>query len=135
LPRLNDGEVARHDDDTDCCVWYDNEGRFYVDLVRSVTLDRVNTYSWHRGNRAPQFFSLWGSNNEKMPSPAIKQGKHEGWTLIAVVNTKDLGAGGVHGSSVTAADESLGPFRHLLWIAEDVGQGTFFTEIDIHVAE
>ena len=135
LPRLNDGEVAQHDDDTDRCVWYDNEGRFYVDLVHRVTLERVNLYSWHRGNRAPQYFSLWGSNEEQMPSPAIKQGDHEGWKLIAVVNTKNLGSGGIHGSSITGGAESLGPWRYLLWVTEDVGQGTFFTEIDIHVAE
>ena len=54
--------------------------------------------------------------------------------MIAVVNTKELGKGWIHGSSISARNGSLGPFRHLLWIAEDVGQGTFFTEIDIHAA-
>ena len=135
LPRLNDGEVAQHDDDTKRCVWYDNEGRFYVNLGKSLELRRVNTYSWHRSNRAPQYFSLWGSNEKRMPSPAIKKGEHEGWTLIAVVNTRDLGAGGIHGSSVTGLNRPCGPFRYLLWVAEDMGQGTFITEIDIHADE
>lgn len=137
LPRLNDGEAAQNDDDTARCVWYDNEGRFFVDLKQSLPIERINTYSWHRSDRAPQFFSLWGSSIEDMPSPAIANEKHPGWTLIAVVRTKDLGAGGVHGSSITAKDESkpLGPYRHLLFVAENVGQGTFFTEIDVHAAE
>jgi hypothetical protein len=29
----------------------------------------------------------------------------------------------------------LGPYRRLLWITEDIVNGTFFTEIDIHEAE
>jgi len=135
LPRLNDGLVARNDDDTKGCVWFNSEGRFYVDLGRSLPLARINTYSWHRGNRAPQFFSVWGSNEERMPSVAITAGAYEGWTLIAVVNTKALGDGGAHGSSISDADNRIGPFRHLLWVAQDMGQGTFFTEIDIHVAK
>ena len=134
LPRLNDGETAQNSDDTRRCVWYDNEGRFHVDLKKSLAIERVNTYSWHRTNRAPQHFSLWGSNSEQMPSVDFPHGGHDGWTLVAVVNTKELGQGGIHGSSIGGKDGALGPFRHLLWIAESVGEGTFFTEIDIHVA-
>ncbi|RJP37891.1 MAG: alpha-mannosidase [Phycisphaerales bacterium] len=135
LPRLNDGDVAANDDDTKRCVWYDNEGRFFVDLGRNLPLARVNTYSWHRSDRAPQYFSLWGSNAETMPTADITHDRHEGWTLIAVVRTKALGEGGIHGSSIADADGPLGPFRHLLWVAQDVGQGTFFTEIDVHVVQ
>lgn len=137
FPRLNDGDVARNDDDTQRCVWYDCEGRFHVDLRRSLPIAGINTYSWHIANRAPQYFSLWGSNANEMPSPGFKHGEHEGWTLLAVVNTRELGDGKMHGSSVTPdpSGEPLGPFRHLLWVAQDVGQGTFFTEIDVHVAE
>ncbi|MFH1419423.1 MAG: glycoside hydrolase family 38 C-terminal domain-containing protein [Planctomycetota bacterium] len=137
LPRLNDGVAAQNDDDTERCVWYDCEGRFFLDLKRSVPIAHINTYSWHRANRAPQYFSLWGSNAEEMPSPGIKHSEHDGWTLLAVAQTRELGEGGIHGSSVRPSPgcESLGPFRHLLWIAEDVGQGTFFTEIDVHVAK
>ena len=50
------------------------------------------------------------------------------------MNSKDLGLGGVHGSSVTGLHEAAGPIRHLLWVAQDVGYGTFFTEIDVDVA-
>lgn len=137
LPRLNDGLFAQNEDDTKSCVWYDCEGRFHADLKQSVPLAAINTYSWHRANRAPQLFSLWGSNAEDMPSPDIRQGKHEGWTLLAVAQTTELGNGDIHGSSVKPAEgcAPLGPYRHLLWITEDVGQGTFLTEIDVHVAK
>ncbi|HRX87671.1 MAG TPA: glycoside hydrolase family 38 C-terminal domain-containing protein, partial [Phycisphaerae bacterium] len=134
LPRLNDGEVAQNNDDTRRCVWYDGEGRFYVDLQESTELAAINTYSWHKSNRAPQYFSLWGSDAAEMPSPDISAGRHDGWSLIAVVDTRELGNGGIHGSSIHAADGPLGPYRYLLWIAEDVGEGTFFTEIDVHAA-
>jgi len=133
FPRLNDGAVAQNDDDTSACVWYDNEGRFTIDLGEPIEIDRVNTYSWHRLERAPQWFSLWGSAGEEMPDPTFLRGEHEGWTLLAVVDTRELGQGGIQGSSVTGPDGTpLGRWRHLLWITRDVGNGTFFTEIDVH---
>jgi alpha-mannosidase len=135
FPRLNDGKPARNDDDTERCVWYDGAGRFYVDLERPVNIRRINTYSWHRSNRAPQFFSLWGSDRELIPDPDIAADSHDGWTFLAVVNTKELGEGAIHGSSVFGNDRPLGPYRYVLWAVEDVGPGTFFTEIDIHAAD
>lgn len=134
FPRLNDGDVAQNDDDTKRCVWYDNEGRFSCDLGKAVAIDRINTYSWHVSDRAPQYFSLWGAAGDEMPSPAIKHGETAGWELLAVVDSRMLEDGDVHGSSVYAERGALGPYRHLLWIAENRGHGTFFTEIDVHVA-
>jgi alpha-mannosidase len=136
LPRLNDGEVAQNADDTRRCVWYDNEGRFYADLGRSTPVAAVRTYSWHRSNRAPQRFSLWGSDAETLPDPGFEHGGGAAWTLLGVVDTSPLGEGGVHASIVSAKDPAaaLGSFRHLLWIAADVGEGTFFTEIDVDAA-
>ncbi len=131
LPRLNDGEVAQNNDDVSRCVWYDSEGRFYFDPGRSVKIERVNAYSWHRSNRAPQFFSVWGSKAATMPGADISAGKHEGWELLAVVNSKELGGGGIHGSTVTGKEGNLGEYRWLLWVAENMGEGTFFTEIDV----
>lgn len=131
LPRLNDGRVAENDDDTEHSVWYDNEGRFHVDLGRSMPIAKINSYSWHSSNRAPQYFSLWGSNADALPSPAIAAGRHDGWTLLAVVDSRGLGSGGCHGTSVLPAGAPLGPYRHLLWVTEDVGEGAFFSEIDV----
>jgi len=137
FPRLNDGQVAASDDDTKRCVWYDNEGRFFIDLQRSIVIRTINTYSRHRSNRARQFFSLWGANGETMPHPGFQNAQHGEWALLAVVDSGPLGEGGVHASMVHAVpgQESIGPYRYLLWIAENIGQGTFFTEIDVHAAE
>ena len=133
LPRLNDGSAAENDDDTKRCVWYDNEGRFYADLGRSLSIQRINTYSRHHDVRAPQFYSLWASNSDEMPPLDFKYGKDAKWTLLSVVDSRKLaGKGSIQGTSISAAKELLGPYRYLLWIAEDVGEGSFFTEIDIH---
>lgn len=137
LPRLNDGDAAQNDDDTQRCVWYDSEGRFHIDLQRSIGIGSIRTYSWHRSDRAPQFFSVWGANSANLPDPGFAHGQHGDWKLLGVVNSKELGEGGVHGSLIkpTQGQPSMGPFRYLLWIAENVGSGTFFTEIDVDVAE
>lgn len=134
--RLNDGEVAQNHDDTSRCVWYDTEGRFFCDLGKAIPIKSINTYSWHRSNRAPQYFSLWGAKGDTMPSPDFKHGEKTKWQLLAAVNTQKLHNGQIHGSSVTGHDDAaLGPYRYLLWITEDVGEGTFFTEIDVHEAK
>jgi len=130
--RLNDGHVAQHDDDTSRCVWYDNEGRFVADLKKSTSVAAINTFSWHAANRAPQYFSVWGADGDTMPGAAISAGHSDGWTLLGTVDSRGLGNGGVHASRVTGeGGKPLGRYRWLLFVAEDVGQGTFFTEIDV----
>lgn len=135
LPRLNDGEVAQNNDDTKRCVWYDNEGRFTIDLKSPRALEHISTYSWHVSNRAPQYFSVWGSRESEMPDPGFKPGESGAWELIAVVDTRSAGQGGVHATRIDRRGEPIGPYRHLLWICENVGQGTFLTEIDIDFAK
>lgn len=132
LVRLNDREFPRNDDDVARVVFYDGPGRFHVDLGSPRSLDRVEAWSWHRTNRAPQFFSLWGAATEAPPNPVFGHGQHDRWELLAVVDTRKGGAGGVHHSTVSRKGGPLGPFRHLLWITEDMGEGTFLAEIDIH---
>jgi alpha-mannosidase len=134
LTRLNDGEFAQNNDDTKRCVWYDNEGRFTIDLHQSKSIASINTYSWHKSDRAPQYFSVWGSNSGSMPDAGFKPNDDTDWQLIAVVDTRDCGDGWIHGTRIEVDDGELGPYRHLLFITEDIGHGTFFTEIDIDFA-
>ncbi len=131
LPRLNDGQLARNDDDTQRCVWYDNAGRFYVDLGAARDIQYVRTYSWHRSNRAPQYFSVWGASGDSLPDATFSHGDNESWELLGVVDTRELGNGDIHASELS----SIGVHRYLLWVAEDMGQGTFFTEVDIDIAK
>jgi hypothetical protein len=136
LPRFNDGLDAQNDDDINRCVWFDGEGRVFVDLQKSIPIARINTYSHHLAERAPQFFSVWGSNAPEMPAPGFHHGEQDGWKLLAVVDTRELGKGGVHGSSIEPAggQAAIGPFRYLLYVLPG-GQGTFFTEVDVYAAE
>jgi len=137
LPRLNDGQVARNSDDLDQNVWYDGQGRFSVDLLKPTQIAAINTFSWHTFERAPQFFTVWGSKAAQKPSTTFVEAEHAtaaGWELVGFVKTGHLGDGGVHASSLRRSDGSLGPYRHLLWIAENTVRSTFFTEIDIHAA-
>ena len=132
LPRLTDGHGAANQDDTDANVWFDRgEGRLVMDLKKPVLVSRINTHSWHASNRAPQKFTLWGSDQAVRPS-AVGQPAKAGWKLIAVVDTGDLGEGGIHVSSVRPAQgASLGTLRHLMWVEEAIDEGTFFTELDV----
>lgn len=137
LLRLNDGFVSRNNDDLDQNVWYDRQGRFSVDLLKPMRISAINTFSWHAFERAPQFFTVWGSNAVHMPATSFDEADEAaatGWELVGFVRTHQLGDGGVHASSMRRSAGSLGPYRHLLWIAEDTVRGTFFTEIDIHAA-
>ena len=137
LPRLNDGQVARNSDDLDQNVWYDGQGRFSVDLLKPTKITAINAFSWHVFERAPQFFTVWGSKAAQMPSATFDeadQATGAGWELVGFVKTHQLGDGGVHVSSLRRSEGSLGPYRHLLWIAEDTVRSTFFTEIDVHAA-
>ncbi len=134
--RLNDGLVAQNHDDTNRCVWWDNEGRFVLEFDEPKEIGSIRTYSWHRTNRAPQLFSVWGDRGEVAAPTDFGIGEMTSWELIAVVDSRELGDGGVHASRVAANDgAAIGPYRRLLWITEDVGEGTFFTEIDLDFAE
>jgi len=135
LPRLNDGERAQNRDDTQRTVWFDNgEGRFIMDLKNPLEVTRINTFSWHRSNRSPQIFHLWGAAGETPPNPLFKRGDPIEWTFIAKVDSDPLGGGGIHGSMVENSNgpgEPIGTFRYLMWLTEDAWEGTFFTEIDV----
>lgn len=138
LPTLNDGEVSRNEDDLSRNVWYDGQGRFSVDLLKPLQISQINTFSWHRFERAPQYFTVWGSNQPKLPATDFDVAEEaSGWEYVGIVNSHQLGHGGVHASSLRrVGGGNLGPYRYLLWIAENNVRGTFFTEIDVHaVAE
>jgi hypothetical protein len=135
LPLLNNGQVAQNNDDLNQNVWYDGQGRFSVDMLKPVEIAEINTFSWHWLERAPQFFTVWGSDAEQMPDTSFVEAEQaNGWELIGYVNTFPLGHGGVHASSLRGGDGSIGRYRHLLWITENTTRGTFFTEIDVHAA-
>jgi len=132
LPRLLDGEAAQTDDDTGRCVWLDGgEARLLLDLNAEISVTRINTFSWHRADRAPQHFVLYGAIGADPPDASGTLGPP--WELIARVDTTHLGDGGKHVSAITG--QPIGTYRYLLWVLDPVAkaeiQGTFLTEIDV----
>ena len=129
LPRLTDGLAATNDDDVTRCVWLDGKPcRLIMDLGEAIEVAQVHTYSWHKGNRSPQTFSLYGSA-EPQPNPL----NPTDWIQLGAVDTAALGGGGKHGS-VIGKGESMGRFRYLMWQASN-HPGTFFTEFDVYTPE
>ena len=131
LPRLNDGLTAKNDDDLEHVFFINfNGARVLCDLKKEIDVGAVSTFSWHVRDRAPQRFTLWGSNKEK-PDAAEKDLK-QNWTEIAKVDTQPLNDGGKHGSLIYNPAGSVGRYRYLLWQITKPGNGTFFTEMDVY---
>ena len=134
LVRLNDGKVGRNNDDLEHCTYFDGgEGRIVIDLQQPVSISNLNTFSWHRSNRAPQKFSLWASREKLSPRTDLYADDAGGWMLIATVDTYSLGNGGVHASSVSFPDKNN--YQYLMLITDLDGQGTFFNEIDVIISQ
>ena len=132
LPRLHDGKLAANDDDTKACTWFEqHEARWILDLGKAVDLGRVDTYSWHKANRAPMEFTLWAANGDKMPDATVVN-PSAGWVKLADASSVKLGEGGKHGVAVVNATGTLGNYRWLMW--QSKRKGTFFTEIAAYAA-
>jgi RNA polymerase sigma factor (sigma-70 family) len=147
---LTDGVIQPHEDSPKQSAFFDwdvLEGRFKIDLGRKVPLVAINTYSWHKKERAAQIYEVFGSDGSAPgfdPSPKIgTDPARVGWTRIAAVDTRprdaagsDLPPGGRHAVSITGGAAGLGAYRYLLFetfateITDEWGQ-TFFGEIDV----
>lgn len=137
--KLVDGKAAQNHDDSESSVWFDkhkvkgkdtDRGRLLIDLKDAVDVSRVNTYSWHRGDRARQSYVLYGRNGAG--DAAAKNLTAAGWQRIASVDSNSLGNGDKHAASV-AKKGGLGTYTHLLM---DVKRGrTFFSEIDVYAGD
>jgi quinoprotein glucose dehydrogenase len=129
LPRLTDGELPLNDDDVKHNVWFDGgAARFVLDLKKPIEVERVDTYSWHKSNRAAQQFTLWGATGDALPDPAAANLASR-WKRIAQADTSNLGEGGKHGVAIQGANGSLGSFRWLLWQLPSRSAGTFFSKV------
>ena len=136
LPRLNNGRFPTSSDDPANNTWFDTKGnsRIVVDLGRSIALARINVYSWHSGALSPQRYSLWGSNSGTTPDNGTTD-LSRSWNEIAIVDTRSLGDGGKHGSSINSGDGAIGQYRYLLFEfpanRPDWNRSGFISEIDI----
>lgn len=130
LPALTDGIVSELPDEPSKAVYFDNgQGRFFTDFGKLVDIEEVNTFSRHKSDRAPQKYTLWAAAGDANPAAELSAEDAGGWTLIASVDTNELGEGGAHLSSVSFPRGSK--FKKIMFVTDLEGQGTFFNEIDI----
>lgn len=140
LEVLHDGKVPAGSDDPRSNFFFaqgSDGGRILVDLGKEIEVGSVVTYSWHRGSRAAQRYTLFGAGGEKQPEiPKRPDEPGKEWSLIDKVDTSKLAAG-QHGVVLRSENsESLGTFRYLLFeIFANQSEGhfkeTFFSEIDV----
>lgn len=117
-------------------------GGFLMDLGRSVSINRINTYSWHQHERieehrerARQRFVLYGYAGDEPPDLEMPP-QQSGWTRIARVNSDQffrvnerLDRPAQQACSISAAEGNIGRFRYLLW---EVRESTFYGEFDVY---
>ncbi|MBK1834320.1 basic secretory protein-like protein [Roseibacillus ishigakijimensis] len=146
LAVLTDGKVPTADDQPDANFFFttgSDGGRLVLDLGAETTLASIATYSWHRGGRAPQVYTVYGATGgtEKFKlEPAREDDPTQSdWIEVAQVDTRSRrrAANGQHAALISNRDElPLGRFRYLLFDfqrpdPEDPHGNTFLSEIDI----
>lgn len=153
--RLLDGRGQTVQDSPAESVFFDNDasGALLLDLGQSVSISKVNTYSWHQSRivedrvRAVQKFTLYGYDGETPPSVAGNLDV-AGWVQVARVNSDsffrvmqpaDRPAQQV--CSITGAQGAIGRYRFLLWVVEPTEaidprfrNNTFYAEFDVYAA-
>jgi hypothetical protein len=149
LTALHDGRVPAGDDDPRTNFFFgagSDGGRILTDLGKVLPVKRISSYSRHAGDRAPQVYSVYGSNGDipgfiREPGRDKKPEEH-GWKKIASVDTRPPKGdpGGRHGVSITDSEAMIGPFRYLMFAVEPTEKHdsfglTFFSEIDIVSAD
>ena len=145
LDALHDGRVPSGEDQPSKNFFFQSGsdgGRLLVDLGRTISVERICSYSWHTGDRAPQVYSVYAADGcaaEFKLEP--KRGADPatcGWKALARVDTRPAKEdwGGQYGVSIAADSGALGSFRYVLFEifrteSRDTFGNTFYSEIDV----
>jgi hypothetical protein len=120
------------------------EGRLKLDLGRPIEIEQITTLSRHKGDRAPQVYTLYASDGASLhfdPAPPIgADPAARGWTRLAAVDTRPAAGprGGTVATTLTPASGDWPRYRYLLFelfpteTVDPFGH-TFYSQI--HVAE
>jgi hypothetical protein len=138
LDALHDGKLPSGPDRPDQNFFFRNGadgGMVRIDLGHVILVQAVNTYSCHPSNRAPQIYTLYGSDGKETGFAASPQRGSDleklGWYRIASVDTGMRGDfGGQWAVSLSGANGSLGRFRYLLFDIRNPELNTFYSEIE-----
>lgn len=144
LSALNDGRVPTSDDQPNRNFFFRAQsegGRLLLDLGRTVAIKQINSYSWHRDVRAPQVYTVYGSDSVVTAGTATKRGSDPaaaGWKKIerVMLGNQNEPPGGQYGGCISDTAGLIGAFRFLLFDIEptrrdDPFAQTFFSEIDV----
>jgi hypothetical protein len=141
---LNDGRLPTSEDQPNRNFFFRAQsqgGRLLLDLGRTVAIKEINTYSWHRDVRAPQVFTVYGSDSVAAAANFPMRGSDTasaGWKKIDRVSlgNQNEPPGGQYGGSISDTKGLIGSYRFLLFDVEptkkdDPFAQTFFSEIDV----
>ncbi len=158
LVAIEDGMVPSGDDQPSRNLFFADGtkgGRIHFDLGRIMPIERIGTYSWHSGARAPQVYKLYAARETILPYSEGEVGwaarspkdmtalrspdlTSYGWQLIATVDTRPVKGdpAGQYGVAITSSGGVIGNFRYLLFDFEatekdDPFGNTFYSEIDV----
>jgi hypothetical protein len=145
IAALNDGFLPGNYDSPEENFFFEggtDGGRLQLDLGSVIEISQVNSFSWHRDERAPQVYKLYASDGTASGFNATPQKSLDpatcGWTLIAAVDTHTEfnQAGGQYGVSISDTDGALGKYRYFLFDIscadpKNPESNTFYSEIDV----
>ena len=109
-------------------IWFDNgEGRYVIDLQKSVSIDKINLYLNQFRGRGSQIFSIWISGN---PSDFKGDPKSKGWQYVGIYGAGGRGGMGASGSSIQFDNNLKG--RYLMLLTDGKWHGTdYLKQVDI----
>lgn len=144
LAKLNDGKMPSEDDQPAENFFFGNRGsggRIMLDLERPISIQQINSYSWHPSSRSDQVFKLYGSlgnaeNFDGQPAAGVAPSS-SGYQLLATIDTNsDQRGGGQVAVEIGSKEQPLGKYQYLLWDVSPAGNNsrfsnTFYSEIDV----
>ena len=111
-------------------VWFDNgEGRFVIDLQKSVSVDKISFYLDQYRSRGGQIFSIWVAEK---PSEMTGDPKAGGWKYVGVYGAGGRGGMGAQGTSLQFEEALKG--RYLMFLSDGSWHGNdYFKQVDVFV--
>jgi hypothetical protein len=125
LPQILDSRSGQLSD----TITFDNgEGRYVIDLQKSVSIDKINFYLDQFRNRGNQIFSIWSSDNSTIVSGDPKT---SGWQYVGAHVAG--GRNGMGGGSSMQFEDNL-KCRYLMFLTDGKWHGNdYIKQVDIFV--
>jgi hypothetical protein len=113
---------------SDTITFNNGEGRYVIDLQKSVSIDKINLYLDQFRNRGNQIFSIWSSDNSTIVNGDPKT---SGWQYVGAYGIGErIGMGG--GTSMQFEDNLK--CRYLMFLTDGKWHGNdYIKQVDILV--